>query len=100
MWWIIPLGLVLGTFFLGFLLTRTTPGERRRSANWNDLHARGRLFTVQLAHLREVEARHEAPGRPRVARGRTAKKAGFLWRRHAPASHDASGSPPDSPTVV
>jgi hypothetical protein len=95
MWWISVLSIVVGAVFLGFVLTRTTKGERRRSANWHDLHTRGRLFTSQLAHLREVETRRGAPGTPRVPRGKSAKRAGFLWRRHAPVPGVAGGSRPD-----
>ena len=95
MLWIIVLGIVVGAGLLGFVLLRTTNGERRRSAAWNDLHARGRLITSQLAHLREVDAHHEPPGRPRALRVRPAKKAGFMWRRHAPLPRDAGVSPAD-----
>jgi hypothetical protein len=95
MWWLILLGIVLGGVLLGFVLIRTTNGERRRSANWNDLHARGRLFTSQLAHLLEVETRHAATVGPSVPRVRFAKKAGFFWRRRKSVPRDTGGSPPD-----
>jgi hypothetical protein len=95
MWWIILLSIVLGGVLLGYVLMHATNGERRRSADWNDLHARGRLFTLQLAHLREVEAQHPAPVRPAAPSFRSATKAGFVWRRDTSAPRDGSGSPPD-----
>jgi hypothetical protein len=96
MWWIILLGIVLGGGLLAFVLLRATKGERRRSANWNDLHARGRLFTSQLAHLLEVETRHAAPVKPSAPRIKCAKKAGFMWRRRTSAPRDAGGPTSDT----
>jgi hypothetical protein len=95
MGWIILLSVVLGAAVIGFVLTRTTNGERRRSAQWNDLHARGRLFTSQLTHLRQVEDRRIDSDTPQVPRGGSAKKARFPWRRRTSASRDAGASPSD-----
>jgi hypothetical protein len=100
MWWMILLGIVLGGVVLGFVLFRTINGERRRVTRWNDLHARGELFTSQLAHLREVEASHAAPARPSVPHVGSAKKAGIIWRRRPSAARDASGSKPDPQVPV
>lgn len=78
-----------------FVLTRTTKGERQRSAQWNDFHARGRLISTQLAYLRDVEGRRSVPGTPGAPRVRSVKRTGFLWRRSVSARRNAGGAPPD-----
>jgi hypothetical protein len=88
MLWLSLFGIVLAAAFLWFVLTRTTKGERQRSAQWNNLHERGLLISSQLSHLRDLEGRRSAPGVARVPQPRAAKRIGVLWRRPAtPAGH-------------
>ena len=59
MWWIILIIIVVAGVLLGVLLTRKAAANRRRSANWEDLGARGRLMKAQLAHLQDVAAQKD-----------------------------------------
>jgi hypothetical protein len=96
MGWILALGIVGGSVFLAFLLTRTTHRQRRRSAQWNDLHERGRLISAQLTHLRAAETRRAAPAAPPGPPAKPAGKPRFSWRRR-PSAPPARGEPPPAP---
>ena len=42
------------------LVSRHIATKRRRSAKWDDLHERSKLFASQLAYLRDAQVSREA----------------------------------------
>ncbi len=64
-------------------LARSSIVSRKRSAKWDDLHERGRMFTAQLEQLRELSAA-KPPQSPLETKSRAlqpAKKSRSFWPR-------------------
>ena len=105
MWTILFISAALAVAIIIFL-ARSGITARKRSAKWDDLHERGRMFASQLEHLREMSAA-KPPQPPPETKPRTlqpAKKSRSLWpRRPTPQrpEHDNAGLLPlRSPKVV
>jgi hypothetical protein len=105
MWTILFISAAL-TIAIIVLLTRTHITARKRSVKWEDLRARGRLFTSQLEHLREISASKppSLPAETKVRALRPPGKSRSFWPRPAipqrPEQDNAAISPLPSPKVA
>jgi hypothetical protein len=57
-WYSIAFLVVVIAFII--LVARHIAAEHRRSAKWDDLHERSKLFASQLAYLRDAQISREA----------------------------------------
>jgi hypothetical protein len=98
MWTIAFVSIALAAAFI-VLLTRTHIAARKRSAKWDDLRARGRLFTSQLEHLREISASKPPPlpAETKVRALRPAGKSRSFWPRPALPQRPEPDTAPQSP---
>ena len=82
MWMIVLISVAFGMGVIA-LLARSRMASRERSAKWNDLHERGKMFVTQMAELREIsEAKRTLPAaetKPRVLVA--AKTSRSFWPR-------------------
>jgi hypothetical protein len=75
--------------------------RRKRTAGWNDLHERGKLFTSQLAYLQEIATRKGKTGTLDTPRVKAAKKAyPALPARATLQRRNGSSSPPIVPPTL
>jgi hypothetical protein len=105
MWTILFISVALAVAII-ISLARSSIITRKRSAKWDDLHERGRMFTAQLEQLRELSAA-KPPQPPPETKPRAlqpAKKSRSLWPRppvpQRPEHSSANALPLRSPKVA
>ena len=96
MWTILFISAALAIVII-ISLARSNITTRKRSAKWDDLHERGRMFASQLEHLREMSATKQ-PQPPPEAKSRApqpASKTRSLWPRpRVPQRPEHDGASP------
>lgn len=70
---------------LAVFAARKWTRDRRRSANWNNLHERGKLITAQLSAMRDVATRRETSesGAKTTPDLDTSANAKLFWARQS-----------------
>ncbi len=92
MWWTLVIVILAAAACAGVLLVHGLAARRRRTANWDDLHERGKLFAAQLSRLREMAAHKENVEPPKAPPPGNAKKSVAPLPRRATLQRRAGSS--------
>lgn len=84
MWWSMLVIVIIVVIVATVLIARKLKADRKRFARWNNLHERGKLFSAQLADMRNavehkesVESTAKTPDAPPPATGPK-----LFWPKH------------------